>query len=95
MEEMGGVSSCSLSFKETCTEQVAVNRAAFDKVKRVLLYMTIEEFQIWHFMKTLNNHTNLGIFKKMTPLKKNAEYIMPDLSLPLKPVHTICLHLKM
>ncbi len=45
MEERGGVSSDSLSFKETLKEalkRVAVNRAVFDKVKRLLFYM--EEF---------------------------------------------------
>jgi len=41
MEERGGVSSCSLSFKETCTETGAV----FEEVKRVLFYTTIEEFE--------------------------------------------------
>ncbi len=40
-EERGGVSSSSLSFKETCTE---TGRCEQRQSKRVLFYMTIEEF---------------------------------------------------
>ncbi len=43
-EERGGVSRAHLHLKEHATKRLAVNRAVFDRVKRVLFYITIENF---------------------------------------------------
>ncbi len=43
-EEMGGVSRAHWNLKDHSLKRLAVNRAVFDKVKRVLLYTTIDKF---------------------------------------------------
>ncbi len=41
-QKRGAGEQSSLACKEICTEKVAMNRAVFDKVKRVLFYKTTE-----------------------------------------------------
>ncbi len=43
-EEKGRVSGAHLHLKGHAPKRVAVNRAVFDKAKRVLFYTTIENF---------------------------------------------------
>ncbi len=43
-EERGGASRAHLHLKRHARKQLAVDRAVFDRVKRVLFYTTIEKF---------------------------------------------------
>ncbi len=66
MEEMGGVSSCSLSFKETCTEMGRCKQSCIWQGKKgVDLHLSMlqtfhedpkESYQLGHPMTPLKNH---------------------------------------
>jgi len=76
MEERGGVSSCSLSFKETCTKTGRCEQSCFWGGKKCVVlhnhWGILTKVCYKLYMKTLKNHTNLWKnWHPMTPLKLN------------------------